>query len=187
MWLNRGDLARAEQLYQQALAIFEHLAPNSLQVASTLNNLGNVAYSRGDLARAEQYYQQALAIKEKLAPNSLQVASTLHNLGVVAYSRGDLARAEQYVSTGVGDTRKTCPQLAGCGRHAPQSGECGLILVATWRVRSSCFSRRWRFTKNLPPTRCRWQARSTIWEMWLADRGDLGACGAVVSAGVGDF
>jgi hypothetical protein len=43
MWLNRGDLARAEQLYQQALAIEEKLAPNSLQVAGTLHNLGNVA------------------------------------------------------------------------------------------------------------------------------------------------
>jgi hypothetical protein len=35
---------RAEELYlQQALAIFEKLAPNSLEVARTLNNLGNVA------------------------------------------------------------------------------------------------------------------------------------------------
>jgi Tfp pilus assembly protein PilF len=72
---NRGDLARAEQLYQQALAIYEKLAPNSLEVARTLNNLGNVALDRGDLAAAERYLQQALAIYEKLAPNSLQVAT----------------------------------------------------------------------------------------------------------------
>jgi Tfp pilus assembly protein PilF len=83
MWLvDRGDLARAEQLYQQALAIQEKLAPNSLEVASTLNNLGNVAADRGDLGAAEQLYQQALAIREKLAPNSLEVATTLHNLGM---------------------------------------------------------------------------------------------------------
>jgi hypothetical protein len=30
-------------MYQQALAIYEKLAPNSLEVASTLNNLGSVA------------------------------------------------------------------------------------------------------------------------------------------------
>jgi CHAT domain-containing protein/tetratricopeptide (TPR) repeat protein len=92
---DRGDLARAEQLYQQALAIYEKLAPNSLDVARTLNNLGSVARNRGDLARAEELYQQALAIYEKLAPNSLQMASTLNNLGNVAANRGDLARAEQ--------------------------------------------------------------------------------------------
>jgi CHAT domain-containing protein len=86
---------RAEQYYQQALAIQEKLAPNSLQVATTLLNLGTVARIRGDLAAAERYYQQALAIFENLAPNSLDVAGTLHNLGNVAYSRGDLARAEQ--------------------------------------------------------------------------------------------
>jgi hypothetical protein len=41
--LDRGDLAAAERYLQQALAIFEKLAPNSLEVATTLNNLGNVA------------------------------------------------------------------------------------------------------------------------------------------------
>jgi Tfp pilus assembly protein PilF len=68
-------------LYQQALAIREKLAPNSLDVAGTLDNLGNVAYSRGDLARAEQLYQRALAIREKLAPNSLQVATDAQQSG----------------------------------------------------------------------------------------------------------
>jgi hypothetical protein len=53
-WYGVGQLGVAEQLFQQALAIFEQLAPNSLQVAGTLNTLGNVAANRGDLARAEQ-------------------------------------------------------------------------------------------------------------------------------------
>ena len=53
-WYGVGQLGVAEQLFQQALAIYEKLAPNSLEVAGTLNNLGNVAAARGDLARAEQ-------------------------------------------------------------------------------------------------------------------------------------
>jgi Tfp pilus assembly protein PilF len=154
MWLiDRGDLARAEQLYQQALAIFEKLAPNSLEVAGTLHNLGTVARNRGDLARAEQLYQQALAIREKLAPNSLQVASTLHNLGNVAYSRGDLARAEQLYQQALAIRRKTRSQLAAGGRHAQQSGDCGFRSGRFSALRSSIISRRWRFTKNSPPTR----------------------------------
>jgi CHAT domain-containing protein/Tfp pilus assembly protein PilF len=86
-----------------------HLAPNSLQVAGTLHNLGVVAYSRGDLARAEQYYQQALAIYEKLAPNSLEVARTLNNLGNVARDRGDLARAEQLYQQALAIYEKLAP------------------------------------------------------------------------------
>jgi CHAT domain-containing protein/Tfp pilus assembly protein PilF len=96
-------------LYQQALAIREKLAPNSLQVASTLNNLGNVAADRGDLARAEQYYQQALAIYEKLAPNSLDVAGTLNNLGSVASDRGDLVHAEQLFQQALAIREKLAP------------------------------------------------------------------------------
>jgi CHAT domain-containing protein/Tfp pilus assembly protein PilF len=85
------------------------LAPNSLDVAGTLNNLGIVAYSRGDLVHAEQLFQQALAICEKLAPNSLYVAGTLLNLGNVAYSRGDLARAEQLYQQALAIYEKLAP------------------------------------------------------------------------------
>jgi CHAT domain-containing protein/Tfp pilus assembly protein PilF len=91
------------------LAIKEKLAPNSLDVAGTLNDLGNVARNRGDLARAEQLYQQALAIFENLAPNSLQVATTLNNLGTVAYDRGDLARAEQLYQQALAIREKLAP------------------------------------------------------------------------------
>jgi tetratricopeptide (TPR) repeat protein len=136
-------------------------------MASTLNNLGNVAYSRGDLARAEQYYQQALAIYEKLAPNSLDVAGTLHNLGNVAYSRGDLARAEQLYQQALAIFEKNLPPTRWMWQARSTIWGVWLLIVATWRVRSSIINRRWRFLKNSPPTRCRWQTRSTIWAMWL--------------------
>jgi CHAT domain-containing protein len=93
---SRSDLAVAEAYIQQALAIKEKLAPDSLDVASSLHNLGSIAISRGDVAGAERYIQRALAIKEKLAPDSLDVASSLNNLGLVARSRSDLAVAEAY-------------------------------------------------------------------------------------------
>jgi tetratricopeptide (TPR) repeat protein len=73
-WGTMDQLAVAEQMFEQALAIYEKLAPNLLDMAGALGDLGNVAYSRGNLARAEQMYQRALAIFENLIPNSLQVA-----------------------------------------------------------------------------------------------------------------
>jgi Tfp pilus assembly protein PilF len=144
-------LARAEQFISRRWR-YEKLAPNSLDVADTLHNLGNVAYSRGDLARAEQYYQQALAIFEKLAPNSLQVAGTLNNLGLVALDRGDLAAAERYLQQALAIFEHLAPNSLQVATRSTIWGM-WLILVVTWRVRSSCISRRWRFTKNLPPTR----------------------------------
>jgi tetratricopeptide (TPR) repeat protein len=92
----RGDLAKAEQYYHQALEIQEKLAPGSLVVAASLNDLGTVNEYRGDLAKAERYYRQALEIREKLAPGSLVVATSLNSLGLVTEQRGDLAKAEQY-------------------------------------------------------------------------------------------
>ena len=50
--------------YQRALAIQEVKAPNSLDVAKSYNNIGNVLYNKGDLDEALEQYQRALAIKE---------------------------------------------------------------------------------------------------------------------------
>jgi tetratricopeptide (TPR) repeat protein len=134
-------------------------------VASTLNNLGNVAYSRGDLARAEQYYQQALAIFEKLAPNSLDVATTLNNLGNVARNRGDLARAEQYYQQALAIYEKLAPNsldvaVNNLGTVAYSRGD----LARAEQLYQQALA---IYEKNLPPTRWMWQARSTIWGMWL--------------------
>jgi tetratricopeptide (TPR) repeat protein len=124
----------AEQLYQQALAISEKLAPNSLDVARTLNNLGTVACNRGDLAAAERYLQQALAIYEKLAPNSLQVAT-----------------------------------------HAQQSGECGLLIVATWRAAEQYYQQALAIYEKLAPNSL--DVAGTLNNLGTVayDRGDLAA------------
>jgi CHAT domain-containing protein len=57
-------LARAEQLYQQALAIYEKLAPNSLDVATTLQDLANLARQQKNYPQAQRYLARALAIYE---------------------------------------------------------------------------------------------------------------------------
>jgi tetratricopeptide (TPR) repeat protein len=99
MWLILGVIWRVpSSCIQQALANNERLAPNSLQMASSLNSLGAVAADRGDFARAEQLFQQALAIHETLAPNSLQVASTLQNLANLARQQKNYPQAEQHLA-----------------------------------------------------------------------------------------
>lgn len=70
--------------------------PQSLEFASCLNLLGNIAWTRGDLGLAEQHYRQALDIKKPNAPNSRLLADSYNNLGLVAMNREKLDQAEKY-------------------------------------------------------------------------------------------
>jgi len=105
----RGDLQAANDYFTRALAIHELLAPNSLSVASGLNDLGAVAAERGDLRAAQDYYGRALAIQERLAPNSPGGAGIFNGLGVVAYYRGDLPTAHDYYSRALAIRERVAP------------------------------------------------------------------------------
>lgn len=90
---SRDDRAKAEDYYRQALAIRERVAPGSLAVASSLNDIGQTTF---DMGKAEEYYRRALAIREEKAPGGLGVAASLLNLGLLDYYRGDSDKAVEY-------------------------------------------------------------------------------------------
>jgi CHAT domain-containing protein/Tfp pilus assembly protein PilF len=107
--IERGDVARGEQYYRQALAIWEKLVPGSLLTASSLSGIGEAALRREDFATAERYLRQGLAIRNKLAPNSLDVASSLSDLGVIAMGQGNLSQADVYFRRALAIVRKRAP------------------------------------------------------------------------------
>ncbi|HSF23784.1 MAG TPA: CHAT domain-containing protein, partial [Blastocatellia bacterium] len=92
----RGDYAKAEPLYQRALAIYEKaLGPNHMLVATALNNLATVYKDKGDYAKAEPLFQRVLVINEKaLGPDHAGVGTSLNNLALLYYVKGDYAKAE---------------------------------------------------------------------------------------------
>ncbi len=92
----RGDFSRAHTYLLRTLQIEEQLAPQSLAVATTLNNLGILAAESGDLGLANDYNLQALQIRKRLAPQSLAVANSLYNLGRLAQDQENLERAHDY-------------------------------------------------------------------------------------------
>jgi tetratricopeptide (TPR) repeat protein len=94
--LKRGDLAKAEECFVQALVVVEQLAPFGSDAAVTFANLGVLAEDKGDLGRAEEYYRRALALEEQYSPQSHDLAQTLANLGTLTDQRGDPGRAEAY-------------------------------------------------------------------------------------------
>jgi CHAT domain-containing protein/tetratricopeptide (TPR) repeat protein len=129
-WYRIRQIATAEQLFQQALIIYEKNVPNSLEVAHVLYGLGSVVAARGELVRSEQLFQQALAIYETLVPNSLNVAGTLASLGNVAAARGELVRAEELYQQALAIQEKLAPNslevahtLVNLGAVASDRGE----------------------------------------------------------------
>jgi tetratricopeptide (TPR) repeat protein len=96
MVCSRGDLAKAEPLYQRVLAILEDtLEREHPHLAIALSNLANVYYYQGDYAKAELLYRRALAIGEKAyGPEHSEISRTLVNLAAVHLEKGEYAKAE---------------------------------------------------------------------------------------------
>jgi CHAT domain-containing protein len=113
--VSAGDLAEADRLYQQSaklwevgqyteaqplaertLVIYEKaLGPEHLEVAKSLNLLGELYRNLGNYARAEPLHKRALAIREKaLGLEDPEVAKSLNSLGILYQAQGDYVGAE---------------------------------------------------------------------------------------------
>jgi tetratricopeptide (TPR) repeat protein len=81
----RGDFARAESLYLQALENARQ-TDSKLGVAIALNNIGNNA--RGDHKKAARFFRESLQLAQELGePEGIAIG--LSNLGLVAHWDGD--------------------------------------------------------------------------------------------------
>ena len=87
--------AEAEQLYQQALTIWEQrLGPSNLNVTISLQGLANLARDRDQYLEAEQYYQRALHLREQqLGQHHVDTAHLLHDLALLRQKQGQLNEA----------------------------------------------------------------------------------------------
>ena len=94
-----ADYNAAESLYRQALAIEERaLGPDSPNVATSANNIGQVLRVKGDLDQALTYARRALQIDEKVyGPEHADVARDANNIGAILYQKGDLDGALTYM------------------------------------------------------------------------------------------
>jgi tetratricopeptide (TPR) repeat protein len=84
----RGDLAEAERLQRDSLAIKREIGDRQGEAAS-LGNLGNIAETRGDLAEAERLQRESLAIKREIGDRQGE-ADSLINLGIIASKNGNM-------------------------------------------------------------------------------------------------
>jgi tetratricopeptide (TPR) repeat protein len=66
VYSDQGELKKAEEMYQQALAGYEKaLGPDHTSALNTVNNRGNLYKDQGKLKEAGKMYQRALAGYEK--------------------------------------------------------------------------------------------------------------------------
>jgi tetratricopeptide (TPR) repeat protein len=89
----RGDLAEADRLYDEALAILEPTrSPDA--IAAVHHQRGLLAGRRGQLADAERWFQGVIEMAVE-HPDDVDPSASMSELGSLALDRGDLARAER--------------------------------------------------------------------------------------------
>jgi tetratricopeptide (TPR) repeat protein len=104
------DYAAAIAAFQQALALWRTLNPESEHVASDLNDLAGVERLSGDYAAAERNYTEALRIVKQINYHE-GVATCTGNLAENALDREDWPAAERL-------SREALPLAEA---HAPDS------------------------------------------------------------------
>lgn len=90
----RGEASRASQLHKKALQLRESIAPDSLLLAESLEDLAVAMMAQGQFGMAKRFHNQALGIRQRIAPRSLFEAKSLGNLGALAIESGDYRNAK---------------------------------------------------------------------------------------------
>ena len=101
-----NDFEKARCHYEEALQILRELTKQNPEeykadIATTLNNLGNLLRNTNDLKKAQDYYEKALQIRRELARQNPEaylpkVATSLNNLGSLLSITNDLKQAQDY-------------------------------------------------------------------------------------------
>jgi ATP/maltotriose-dependent transcriptional regulator MalT len=126
---SQGDLDRAEELREEALAVSRRLGDEE-QIAAALNGLAFVLRRRGEFARARAMHQEALELYRKLG-DRWGVGRSMDHLGRAAAFQGDYAAALPQLEEGlrmwreVGDRYGIAESTAVIGMAALGRGDYG--------------------------------------------------------------
>lgn len=108
--LQHGELAKAEDAFQQALATDQRLTPDGLEVARDFVGLGDVAQERGKLSAAAEYYQAALNITQKRESKGLENIQSIRGLGRVAMGHTEWDTAQKRFAQALSLQRRFDPE-----------------------------------------------------------------------------
>jgi tetratricopeptide (TPR) repeat protein len=104
MLIASGDRARAQVLFEQALALFRRLG-DKLGIAITTGSLGHLTALRREYAQARKLLTESLALHQEFG-NSVSVALVYNFLGQIPLGQGDYDDAARLFSQGVDAARR---------------------------------------------------------------------------------
>ncbi len=94
-YLGLGDFPHAEESFRAALVEAEPLGADSLHLATTLNNFGQLKYRQREFEQAGDLFRRSLAIRERvLGADHTVVLQSINNLSALYVANGDLTQAE---------------------------------------------------------------------------------------------
>ena len=98
--LPKAETDKAKELYTESLTIRRAVLGcdcESVEIATTLNNIGRIHYMRGEYSHALQLYQEALRMRKTLlGDDHLDVAATTYNLGQTYHQMSELDVAMEF-------------------------------------------------------------------------------------------
>jgi CHAT domain-containing protein/Tfp pilus assembly protein PilF len=160
-----GDVEKAEEYLLAALEIRQRVAPGSVFVAHSLNNLGLIAHARGDLEVAAEYYRRANEIKKRVVPETVSAAFTLNNMGTVAMTRNELDLAADYFEQSLAIKERRTPGALSVATSLSNLGALAVLRDDQGRAE--------QYFQRALVIRQRHSPRSTLVASSLKDLGDL--------------
>jgi tetratricopeptide (TPR) repeat protein len=99
IYVSQGKYEQAEILYQECLHLCEqHSSSKPLDLAASLNNLGELYHEQGKYAQAESLYLRTLQIWEQHQGSAhTYVAFVLTGLAILHSHQGKYAEAERCI------------------------------------------------------------------------------------------
>jgi len=119
IYYQRGDLAKAQTMWQEAIEVFRRVG-DTQGLAASANNVGDVLLTRGKLDEARKLLEQSVA-GYSLIGDRVGVALAMVDLGQAALQKGDLPSAKSNyeqaitIATQAADKSATAYGLAGLG------------------------------------------------------------------------
>src|SRR5262249_15080120 len=90
-----GTLNAAERYALRAANLQRRAAPDGIDLAGTLKNLGDIEAAHGSLDSANRHYMQAIAILGKLTPSNADYVDALAAMAGIKFKRGDSSGAAE--------------------------------------------------------------------------------------------